>query len=145
MIGESLRSDYLHECHGSRQVQLLNAEAVVACDKTLPPVPTRRILPCHSLSGLECPGTGFRVPRDSSFLRAFAELGFETDPFSLHGPTWLVWSEASHQSYLNPNELDRQLLLPLLNSTLSNAVPRRLIVLHAYNAHAPYCSRFAPP
>jgi glucan phosphoethanolaminetransferase (alkaline phosphatase superfamily) len=139
VIGESLRSDYLRECQGSRQVQTLNAEAVVACDVTAGSDATHTAVPL--LVSRERPGSRFRVPRDSSFVRAFAEVGFETYWISLHGPT-LVWSEASHQSYLNPTELDRQLLLPLLKATLSNAIPRRLIVLHAYNAHAPYCGRF---
>jgi glucan phosphoethanolaminetransferase (alkaline phosphatase superfamily) len=127
VIGESLRSDYLRECQGSRQVQTLNAEAVVACDVTAGSDATHTAVPL--LVSRERPGSRFR------------EVGFETYWISLHGPT-LVWSEASHQSYLNPTELDRQLLLPLLKATLSNAIPRRLIVLHAYNAHAPYCGRF---
>jgi len=141
VIGESIRSDYLNECGGAHGVRALNHDFLVACDVTAGADATHTSVPL--LISRDMPGGRFRVPRDGSFVRAFKETGFDTYWFGMHGPA-VAWPDAEHQLYPDGGALDRRQLLPLLERALSNPVARRMIVLHANNAHAPYCARYEP-
>lgn len=139
VIGESLRADYLAECGDRWSVRPLHRDALVACDVTAGSSATHTSVPL--LVGRTAPGHRFRVPRDSSFVRAFGELGFDTHWYSQHSRP-VAWPDAAHQAYLNATGRDRALLLPLLEQALRGPALRKLIVLHAENAHAPYCNKF---
>jgi glucan phosphoethanolaminetransferase (alkaline phosphatase superfamily) len=54
----------------------------------------------------------------------------------------IAWPDAQHQAYDPSLRLDREALLPLLDDALARPGQRKLIVLHAYNAHSPYRDRY---
>jgi len=138
VIGESIRSDYLRECGGPARLRALNQNALIACNVTAGSNATHTSVPL--LISRDMPGTTSRVPRDATFASAFSSLGFETYWLSMHDAS-LAWADTLHQSYLGTTGLDSALLLPALETVLTDSATRRLIVLHAYNAHAPYCQR----
>jgi len=139
VIGESLRADFLGECGGRWKVRAAAPDALLACDTTAGSNATHTSVPL--LIGRDAPGGRYRVPRDSSFISAFAELGFETHWLAQHGRA-VAWPEALHQVYPTQVARDREQLLPLLEQALARPAPRKLVVLHADNAHAPYCGKF---
>jgi glucan phosphoethanolaminetransferase (alkaline phosphatase superfamily) len=139
IIGESIRSDFLSQCGGPPRVQRLTPPALVACDVTSGSDSTHTSVPL--LVSREMPGHGARVSSDATFMQAFAETGFDTSWFGVQG-SGLAWADARHQVYPDTDLSDAAALLPLLESALNTPPPLKAIVLHAYNAHEPYCSRY---
>src|SRR5690606_30603326 len=87
------------------------------------------------------PGLRERVPHDASVLKAFEAVGFETFWFGVQERS-IAWPDAMNQVFEPTPRLDRDALLPLLDAALARPAARKLIVLHAYNAHAPYSDRY---
>jgi glucan phosphoethanolaminetransferase (alkaline phosphatase superfamily) len=81
------------------------------------------------------------VPRDATVLRPFEAVGFETFWLSAQERS-IAWPDAKNQVYSLASPLDREALLPLLKQALERRATRKLIILHANNAHAPYPSRY---
>jgi glucan phosphoethanolaminetransferase (alkaline phosphatase superfamily) len=140
VIGESVRADRLAACGGPRPVRMTQP-AIVYCDVTAASSATHTSVPL--LVSREMPGSSLRVSTDATFLRAFEESGFRTSWFGVQ-PANVAWPDANVSKYVRIGDTDRDDLLPLLRSALSEPQPRKLIVLHAYNAHFPYCSRYKP-
>jgi glucan phosphoethanolaminetransferase (alkaline phosphatase superfamily) len=141
IIGESVRADFLNECHGPSRVRRVEAGALVACDVTSGSDATHTSVPL--LVSREMPGHALRVSTDATFLHALAEVGFETHWIGDQGNS-LAWPDAQHQAYPEFVDSDDAALGPPLAQALARAAPRKAIVLHAYNAHDPYCHRFDP-
>jgi glucan phosphoethanolaminetransferase (alkaline phosphatase superfamily) len=141
IVGESVRADFLRECHGPERVRGAGAGALVACDVTSGSDATHTSVPL--LISREMPGRPFRVSRDATFERAFQEAGFETHWIGDQGNS-LAWPDAQFQAYPDYKTSDEAALGPPLAKALARPAPRKAIVLHAYNAHDPYCSRFDP-
>jgi glucan phosphoethanolaminetransferase (alkaline phosphatase superfamily) len=140
VIGESVRNDFMHECGGPDRVRTVAAGALVACDVTAGSDSTHTSVPL--LVSREMPGHDVRVSSDATFLRALEETGFETYWYGVQGAQ-LAWSDAQHQDYpAGPPGSDAALLVPRLAAALSRRAARKAIVLHAYNAHEPYCMRY---
>lgn len=139
VIGETVRSDYLHECGDRDRVRPLAAGALVFCDVTAGSDATHTSVPL--LVSREMPGHTARVSNDSTFLKAFEEAGFETHWYSLQEKS-IAWPDAQVQVYPPPEQSDQAALLPLLRTAIATPSPRKAIVLHAINAHRPYCSRY---
>jgi len=55
-----------------------------------------------------------------------------------------AWSDADIQDFPGEHASDASLLLPRLSKALAGQAPLKAIVLHAYNAHAPYRVRYDP-
>jgi glucan phosphoethanolaminetransferase (alkaline phosphatase superfamily) len=139
VIGESVRSDALKECGGLPLVRAVAADALVACDVTAGADSTFHSVPL--LISRDWPGHARRVAEDTTFQHALAEVGFES--YWLSVQTQLVaWSDALHQFY-DEGRRDEE-LMPHLALALRADHPRKSIVLHAYNAHWPYCRRYDP-
>lgn len=144
VIGESVRSDYLHECGGRKQsaaVTPVVAGALVACDVTAGADSTHGSVPL--LVSREMPGHAVRVSTDATVAKAFEEAGFDTYWHSVH-ERFVAWPDAQHVSYAVGASSDRTALLPALQKSMAGPARRRFIVLHAYNAHVPYCSKYDP-
>jgi glucan phosphoethanolaminetransferase (alkaline phosphatase superfamily) len=139
VVGESVRADYLRECRGPERVRALSAGALVACDVTSGSDATHTSVPL--LVSREMPGQPHRVSRDATFERAFQEAGFETHWIGDQANT-LAWPDAQFQAYPNYIVSDEAALGPPLAQVLARPARRKAIVLHAYNAHDPYCSRY---
>jgi glucan phosphoethanolaminetransferase (alkaline phosphatase superfamily) len=139
VIGETIRSDYLRECGGPSLVRPVAPEALVACDVTSGSDATHTSVPL--LISREMPGHAVRVSSDASFVQAFREVGFESHWYGVQGNT-LAWGDAQYQDYPSADQGDSAALMPLLDRAMANSQPRKLVVLHAYNAHEPYCSRY---
>ena len=141
IIGESVRDDFLVECHGPSRVRPAGAGALVACDVTSGSDATHTSVPL--LVSREMPGHALRVSTDATFLHALAEVGFETHWIGDQGNS-LAWPDAQHQAYPAFVDSDAGALGPPFAQALARPAPRKAIVLHAYNAHDPYCHRFDP-
>lgn len=144
VIGESVRSDFLHECGGSKQSSLVTpvtAGALVACDVTAGADSTYASVPL--LVSREMPGHAVRVSTDVTIAKAFEEAGFDTYWHSVQ-ERFVAWPDAQHVSYAVGAASDRSALLPALKASLAGPARRRFIILHAYNAHVPYCSKYDP-
>jgi glucan phosphoethanolaminetransferase (alkaline phosphatase superfamily) len=138
VIGESVRADRLAACGNPRRV-LMSHPAIVYCDMTAASSSTHTAVPL--LVSREMPGSTLRVSTDATFLRAFEEAGFRTYWFGVQ-PESVAWPDANVEKFVRVGNSDREDLLPLLRSALAEPHPRKLIVLHAYNAHFPYCDRY---
>ena len=139
IVGESVRADYLHECHGPALVRPLSADALVACDVTSGVDATHTSVPL--LISRELPGWPDRVSSDATFEHAFEEAGFETHWIGVQDNT-LAWPDATFQTYPKYTTSDEAALAQPLAATLARPARRKAIVLHAYNAHDPYCARY---
>lgn len=139
IVGESVRADYLHECHGPDRVRPVADGALVACDVTSGSDATHTSVPL--LVSRDMPGRLWRVSTDATFLRAFQEAGFETHWIGDQGPS-LAWPDAQFQAFPEYRTTDEAALGPPLAQALARPAPRKAIVLHAYNAHDGYCDRF---
>ena len=139
IVGESVRADFLRECHGPERVRAVSDGAVVACDVTSGADATHSSVPL--LVSRDMPGRPYRVSPDATFERAFQEAGFETHWISVQDRT-VAWPDAQFQQYPMYFHSDEAALGPLLAKALERPALRKAIVLHAYNAHAPYCSGF---
>jgi len=138
VIGERIRADFLRECHGPDRVRPVAAGALVACDVTSGSDATASSVPL--LVSREMPGHAVRVSSDATFARALAEAGFATHWFGVQGDLE-AWSDAEDQHFTNGQGPDAA-LPPQMARALSGSQPLKAVVLHAYNAHEPYCLRF---
>ena len=139
IIGETLRNDFLRECHGPDRVRPVAAGALVACDVTAGSDLTVTSVPL--LVSREMPGHAMRVSSDATFAHALQEAGFDTYWYGTQGAA-IAWSDAEHQRFALSTGRDSLLLMPPLLAALAEPAPLKAIVLHAYNAHDPYCDRF---
>ncbi len=141
IIGESVRADYLRECDGPERISPLGDGAIVACDVTSGADATHTSVPL--LVSREMPGGPNLISRDATFERAFEEAGFETHWISVQ-PINVVWPDARFQDFPSFAGTDEATLGPSLTAALARPAPRKSIVLHAVNAHEPYCRRYDP-
>ena len=139
IVGESVRADSLRECHGPDRVRAVSDGALVACDVTAGADATHTSVPL--LISREMPGGPERISRDATFERAFQEAGFETSWIG-DQPSALAWPDAQFQAYPNYETSDEAALDAPFAAILARAARRKVIVLHAYNAHDPYCARY---
>ena len=139
IIGETVRNDFFRECHGPDRVRAVAAGALVACDVSAGSDLTVMSVPL--LVSREMPGHATRVSSDATFIHALGEAGFDTYWYSTQART-IAWSDALHQDFPLRTGADRALLMPPLVAALAHPEPLKAIVLHAYNAHDPYCDRF---
>ena len=118
-------------------VSKLPPDALVACDVTAGADSTMNSVPL--MISREMPGHKQRVSKDITFEHALSEVGFESYWISNQSRE-MAWPDAKYKFYdLNFNDFN---FLPRLSSALSSNFNRKVIVLHAYNAHRPYCSRY---
>ncbi|HEY8973837.1 MAG TPA: sulfatase-like hydrolase/transferase [Burkholderiaceae bacterium] len=141
IIGESIRADYLRECHGPERIRALGDGAIVACDVTAGADATHTSVPL--LVSREMPGWAHLVSRDATFAHAFDEAGFETHWISVQAIN-LAWPDARFQDYPQVVGTDEAVLGPPLAAALARPAAHKAIVLHAVNAHEPYCKRYDP-
>lgn len=141
IVGESVRADFLTECQGPSRVQAAAPDSVVACDVTSGSDATHTSVPL--LISRDMPGRPYRVSTDGTFLRAFQEAGFETHWIGDQGRS-LAWPDAQFQTYPEYAVSDENSLGPAMTKALARPATHKAIVLHAYNAHEPYCLRYAP-
>ena len=139
VIGETIRNDYLHECHGPDRVRAVAAGALVACDVTSGADGTDLSVPL--LVSREMPGHRVRVSDDATFLDALARTGFETWWISAQARA-IAWPDAQHLVFPDRQGQDTAVLLPPLAAALDGPARLKAIVLHANNAHDPYCARY---
>jgi len=140
VIGESVRADALRECGAPAPMPPLRADAVVACDVTSGSDGTHTSIPL--LISRDLPGLMQRVPADATFQKAFEEVGFHTYWVSMHGQT-LGWPDAQDQAYVGARGRNGEMLDSHVEGILGDGQSRRAIVLHSYDVHAPYCTRFS--
>ena len=141
VIGETIRNDYLKECNGPDRVRAVAPGALVACDMTSGSDGTDLSVPL--LVSREMPGHRVRVSDDATFLNALAHGGFETWWISAQAPS-IAWPDAQHQLFPVQRGLDSAVLLPPLTQALDSTARLKAVVLHANNAHDPYCARYDP-
>lgn len=139
VIGESVRSDRVPGCGGRPQVAPPPDGSLLYCDVVSGSSSTHTSVPL--LVSRDLPGSRERVSRDATMLKAFEAAGFETFWLAVQ-ERLIAWPDAQNQAYHPAPGLDRDVLLPLLDKALATPVPRKLIVLHAYNAHSPYRDRY---
>lgn len=141
VIGETIRADFLKECHGPDRVHAAAPGALVACDVTAGSDGTDLSVPL--LVSRELPGHPVRASDDATFVHALEEAGFEGHWISAQAAS-IAWPDATHQVFPNLQGLDATVLLPPLAAALDRPAPLKAIVLHANNAHDPYCLRYDP-
>ena len=139
VVGETIRNDYLSECHGPAGVRPLAAGALVACDVTAGSDGTDQSVPL--LVSREMPGHPVRVSDDATVMRALGQAGFETWWITAQAPA-IAWPDAEHVVFPNHQGLDTGLLLPPLAQALAAPARLKAVLLHANNAHDPYCVRY---
>lgn len=139
VIGEAVRADRLRACGGATAIAPAS-DVVLACDMMAGSSSTHSSVPL--LISRTKPGTSARVPHDTTFMHAFQEVGFRTSWLSVQERA-IAWPDAQDERYVAGYGTDRQWLLPLLDETLARPYGKQLIVLHTYNAHYRYCSRYA--
>ena len=138
VIGESVRADRLAECGGRPAMHSVNHQAIVYCDVLSGSSSTHTSVPL--LISRESPGVERRISQDATFISAFNDLGFSSYWLSTQEIS-IAWPDATQQTN-GQGTLDRDMLLPLFDQALSSANPKKLMVLHAYNAHFPYTDRY---
>jgi glucan phosphoethanolaminetransferase (alkaline phosphatase superfamily) len=141
IVGETIRNDYLAECHGPDRVRPVASGALVACDVTAGSGGTDQSVPL--LVSREMPGHRARVSDDATLMRALAQAGFETWRITAQAPA-IAWPDAAHLVFANRQALDAALLPPPLARTLAGPARLKAVLLHANNAHDPYCARYVP-
>ena len=139
IIGETIRNDFLKECHGPDRVRAVAAGALVACDVTSGADSTSASVPL--IVSREMPGHPVRVSSDATFAHALKEAGFETHWFGVQGSS-VAWADADDQRFPITKGTDAALLMPPLASALASPARLKAIVLHASNAHDPYSARY---
>lgn len=139
VIGESIRADRLRECGGRQKMHSSPEDSLVFCNVVSGSSSTHTSVPL--LISREMPGISVRVPHDATFLEAFNSVGFDTYWLAVQSKS-ITWPDATHEEYLINNMMDREILLPKLDSVLSLNQSKKMIVLHAINAHSPYASRY---
>lgn len=139
IIGESVRSDRINGCGGRSQTTAPPSDSLIYCDVLSGSSSTHTSVPL--LVSRELPGHSERVSRDSTFLNAFEAVGFETFWLAVQERS-IAWPDAKNQVYDASSRLDRDVLLPLLDTALSKPARKKIIILHAYNSHFPYTDRY---
>lgn len=139
VIGESVRNDRLPACGGRAEISPPPVGSVVFCDVLAGSSSTHVSVPL--LISRHLPGNRDRVPPDASMLKAFEAVGFETFWLSAQERS-IAWPDAKNQAYEPAHPLDRDALLPLLDQALARRSLKKLVILHANNAHAPYETRY---
>jgi glucan phosphoethanolaminetransferase (alkaline phosphatase superfamily) len=139
VIGESVRADRLGACAGPHAMGPRDPSALVYCDVTSGSSSTHTSVPL--LVSREMPGSATRVSRDATFLKAFEEAGFRTYWLSVQEAS-IAWPDAQRAAYYPSNRTDRETLVPPFLEALREPYPKKLIVVHAYNAHFNYCARY---
>jgi hypothetical protein len=137
IIGESMRGDHINGCGGQERIQAPPPDALLFCDVTSGADSTHVSVPL--LVSREAPGHGIRVSSDATFLKAFEEAGFDTFWYSVQERT-IAWPDARVQRY--DRGADTPTLVPALHRALQGSGARKVVVLHAYNAHFPYAERY---
>lgn len=140
VIGESVRPERLAECGGRPGVHALAPEAIVYCDVLAGSSSTYTSVPL--LISRDIPGLDRRIPRDASFISAFKRLGFSSWWLTTQQIS-IAWPEVHHQRSRN-GKYDRDRLMPLVEEALASDATKKLLVLHAYNAHFNYADRYPP-
>ncbi len=138
VIGETIRNDFMNECNGPKKIRRVAEGALVACDVTSGADSTAYSVPL--LISRELPGHKSRISSDSTFESALGEAGFESYWIGAQFAK-IAYPDAKHQIFNIDSDRDLQ-LLPHFSSAMSTLHNRKVIVLHAYNAHAPYCIRY---
>lgn len=141
VIGESVRADRLRACGGPQNIAVTDPAALVYCDVTAGSSSTYISVPL--LISRESPGGMVRVSQDATFLKAFEQVGFQTYWLSVQEPQ-VAWPDAQHARYIPAARTDRAALTAPLHELLQTPGDKKVIVVHAYNAHFDYCDRFAP-
>jgi glucan phosphoethanolaminetransferase (alkaline phosphatase superfamily) len=141
VIGETIRNDFLQECGGPARVRAAAPGALVACDVTSGADGTDLSVPL--MVSREMPGHRVRVSDDATVVHALQEAGFEGHWLTAQ-PLSIAWPDAAHAAFPGQQGLDAALLLPSLREALARPAPLKAIVLHANNAHDPYCARYDP-
>jgi glucan phosphoethanolaminetransferase (alkaline phosphatase superfamily) len=139
VIGESVRADRLRPCGGRAGWAAPGEGRLVFCDVMAASSSTHLSVPL--LVSRELPGGPVRVSRDATFLRAFEQSGFRTSWISVQERS-IAWPDAQASVYLPLRGTDAAALLPALREQLARPHERQMIVVHAYNAHFPYCDRY---
>jgi glucan phosphoethanolaminetransferase (alkaline phosphatase superfamily) len=141
VIGESVRSDRVPGCGGRPEVMSPPPSALLYCDVLAGASGTHASVPL--LISRDLPGGRVRVPRDATFQKAFEAVGFETFWLGVQERA-IAWPDAGNVALDIVPGMDRERLLPFLQQALARRDPRKMIVLHAYNAHSPYIDRYDP-
>lgn len=139
LIGETVRGDYLAECGGPSRVRRVADGALVACDVTAESDQTATSVPL--MISREMPGHALRVSPDATFEHALAEAGFETHWYGVQQRS-VAFPDARRQAFSPHLTRDDAYLLPRLAAALARPDALKAVVLHANNAHEPYCDRF---
>jgi len=140
VIGETVRADRVPGCGGRPGITPAPADAILMCDVLAGAGNTHVAVPL--LISRELPGAQNRIPREATFLKAFESSGFETFWLSVQ-ERLIAWPDARHTAF-EPGARDREALMPMFRRALSMPGQRKLIVLHANNAHYPYGTRYHP-
>ena len=139
VIGETIRNDFLNECGGPSRVRKFAPGALVACDVTSGADGTDLSVPL--LVSREMPGHRVRVSDDGTVVRALEEAGFEGHWIATQHRA-IAWPDAQYQVFPGSLGQDTAMLLPPLAAAMARPAPLKAIVLHANNAHDPYCARY---
>ena len=138
VIGESVRPDRMAECGGRKGMHSIDPDSIVYCDVLSGSSSTYTSVPL--LISRDNPGLDRRISKDASFISAFGQLGFSTYWLSSQELS-IAWPDAEHQK-IGSGQLDEDRLMPLVEQALSSAASKKLLVLHAYNAHFHYIDRY---
>jgi glucan phosphoethanolaminetransferase (alkaline phosphatase superfamily) len=139
VIGESVRSDRLKACGNPRDVTPAANPLLVFCDVTSGSSSTHTSVPL--LVSRENPGQIVRVSRDATFMKAFEQAGFQTSWLSVQDAQ-IAWPDGQSAQYLAASRTDAASLSAPFRKGLQAPSGRKLIVVHAYNAHFNYCDRY---
>lgn len=139
VIGESVRADRLRACGGRAGWPTDSEQRLVFCDVMASSSSTHTSVPL--LVSRELPGGGLRVSRDATFLRAFEQSGFKTTWLSVQERS-IAWPDAQEAHYLLHRGTDQAGLLAGVQQQLASGPDKQMLVVHAYNAHYPYCAGF---
>jgi glucan phosphoethanolaminetransferase (alkaline phosphatase superfamily) len=138
VIGESVRADRLAECGGRQGMHAVTSEAIVYCDVLSGSSSTHTSVPL--LISRDNLGINRRITQDASFISAFNQLGFSSYWLSTQEVS-IAWPDAEH-IHRGKGVRDEDTLMPLFEQALADESPRKLLVLHAYNAHFNYVDRY---
>lgn len=140
VIGESVRADRLRAC-GGRAGWEAHTGPLVFCDVMASSSSTHTSVPL--LVSRELPGGPLRVSRDATFLRAFEQAGFRTAWVSVQERA-IAWPDAQDAAFVPLRGTDQASLLATVQQKLAAGGDKLVLVVHAYNAHYPYCDRYEP-
>ena len=120
VLGETIRTDFLDECHGPDRVRAVAAGAPVACDVTAGSDTTDHSVPL--LVSRELPGHRARVSDDATVLHSLEEAGFEGHWTSAQAAA-IAWPDATHPVSPNRQGLDTVVLSAPVAAALDGPAP----------------------